>query len=435
MTQSLKLGDAGSQDGPNIKRLNRVPVIVAILLVVIFLAVIFYGLSSRGLHFGGDPQIEPSSARPASNDAERLKQGVPDGIIGEPQPVVVQPSPSEEPERPRNPFQREPEPTPTVVTAPEPTPGVGRGVGGRGCSANRTNRCSENTSASGWRASRQKAPPSTPPIAVNLKDLENTSAATTPTSQQTGLTTANRPASALDLYSAALQSGIGQNADPNGQASKQQFFNQDIADLGYLPNSVVPQMSPFELKRGSVIPATLITGINSDLPGRITAQVSQNVYDSATGRRLLIPQGAKLFGRYDSEVTFGQNRVLVVWTDIIFPNGSTLQIGGMAGTDGAGYGGFHDQVDNHYLRTFGSAILVALIGAGTEMLLPGDNSTSTTVDSASDAARRSFAETFGQISEQTVSKNLNVQPTLEIRPGYRFNILVDQDIIFPKAYQ
>jgi type IV secretory pathway VirB10-like protein len=121
MTQSLKLGDAGSQDGPNIKRLNRVPVIVAILLVVIFLAVIFYGLSSRGLHFGGDPQIEPSSARPASNDAERLKQGVPDGIIGEPQPVVVQPSPSEEPERPRNPFQREPEPTPTVVTAPEPT--------------------------------------------------------------------------------------------------------------------------------------------------------------------------------------------------------------------------------------------------------------------------------------------------------------------------
>ena len=90
MSESLKLGGAGPQDGPRIRRLNRVPVIVAILLVVIFLAVIFYGLSSRGLHFGGDPQIEPSSARPASNDAERLKQGVPDGIIGEPQPVVVQ---------------------------------------------------------------------------------------------------------------------------------------------------------------------------------------------------------------------------------------------------------------------------------------------------------------------------------------------------------
>lgn len=434
MTQSLKLGGAGPQDGPRIRRLNRVPVIVAILLVLIFLAVVFYGLSSRGLHFGGEQQIEPSSSRPASNDAERLKQGVPDGIIGEPQPVVIQPTPSVEPERRENPFQREPEPTPTVVTAPQPT------LEPEEVWRTRLQREQDEQVLREYQrlqiASIQaEGAAFDSPIAVNLKDLENASAAATPTVQQTGVTTANRPASALDLYSAALQSGIGQAADPNGQASKQQFFNQDIADLGYLPNSAVPQMSPFELKRGSVIPATLITGINSDLPGRITAQVSQNVYDSATGRRLLIPQGAKLFGRYDSEVTFGQNRVLVVWTDIIFPNGATLQIGGMAGTDGAGYGGFHDQVDNHYLRTFGSAILVALIGAGTDMLLPDDNSTSTTVDSASDAARRSFAETFSQISEQTVSKNLDVQPTLEIRPGYRFNILVDQDIIFPKAYQ
>lgn len=434
MSEALKLGGAGPQDGPRIRRLNRVPVIVAILLVLIFLAVIFYGLSSRGLQFGGDPQIEPSSARPASNDAERLKQGVPDGIIGEPQPVVVQPTPSVEPERPRNPFQREPEATPTVVTAPQPTLEPEEVWRAR-LQREQDEQVLREYQRQHMASIQAEGAAFDSPIAVNLKDLENTNAAATPTSQQTGVTTANRPASALDLYSAALQSGIGQAADPNGQASKQQFFNQDIADLGYLPNSVVPQMSPFELKRGSVIPATLITGINSDLPGRITAQVSQNVYDSATGRRLLIPQGAKLFGRYDSEVTFGQNRVLVVWTDIIFPNGSTLQIGGMAGTDGAGYGGFHDQVDNHYLRTFGSAILVALIGAGTEMLLPDDNSTSTTVDSASDAARRSFAETFGQVTEQTVSKNLNVQPTLEIRPGYRFNILVDRDIIFPKAYQ
>ena len=149
----------------------------------------------------------------------------------------------------------------------------------------------------------------------------------------------------------------------------------------------MPQISPFELKRGSVIPATLVTGINSDLPGRITAQVSQNVYDSATGHQLLIPQGAKLFGRYDSDVSFGQSRVLVVWTDIIFPNGSTLQIGGMAGTDSAGYGGFKDKVDNHYLRTFGSAILVALIGTGTDLLQPQDRSGIGATDSAADAAR------------------------------------------------
>ena len=227
----------------------------------------------------------------------------------------------------------------------------------------------------------------------------------------------------------------GAQDDPNGQAAKEDFFNQDIAELGYLPNAVVGQMSPYELKRGSIIPATLVTGINSDLPGRITAQVSQNVYDSATGRHLLIPQGAKLFGRYDSEVSFGQNRVLVIWTDVIFPDGATLQVGGMAGTDTAGYGGFSDEVDNHYLETFGSAILVALIGAGSEMMIPQDRNSSGTANSAEDAARRSFAESFGEFSEQTTSRNLDVQPTLEIRPGYQFNVLVDQDIVFPRAFQ
>ena len=134
-------------------------------------------------------------------------------------------------------------------------------------------------------------------------------------------------------------------------------------------------------------------------------------------------------------MSFGQNRVLVIWTDIIFPNGSTLQIGGMAGTDAAGYGGFTDKVDNHYFETFGSAILVALIGAGTEMMIPQDRNSFGTANSAEDAARRSFAESFGQISEQTVSRNLNVQPTLEIRPGYQFNVLVDQDTVFPGAFQ
>ena len=431
MTESLKLG--GSSQGPKIRRLNRVPIIVAIALVVVFFAVIFYGLSSRGLRFG-DGQIEPSLAQPASNDAERLKQGVPDGIIGEPQPAVqLQPVPRVEDEPARNPFERgrEEAPIPATTKTPALEPEeVWRARLQREFDEQMLREYNRQQMAS-IQADEAAA---NSPIAINLKGLESGSD-TTPAAAPQPRSTINRGTGALDLYSAALQAGIGpQNADPNGQAAKQQFFNQDIADLGYLPNSVVPQMSPFELKRGSVIPATLVTGINSDLPGRITAQVSQNVYDSATGHRLLIPQGAKLFGRYDSEVSFGQNRVLVIWTDIIFPNGSTLQIGGMAGTDTAGYGGFRDKVDNHYLQTFGSAILVALIGAGTEMLLPQDQGNTLNGNSSTDAARRSFTETFGQISEQTVSRNLNVQPTLEIRPGYRFNVLVDQDIVFPKAY-
>ncbi|MBU4527454.1 MAG: IncP-type conjugal transfer protein TrbI [Hoeflea sp.] len=433
MTQSLKLGSAGAESGPRIRRLNRVPIIVAIILVLVFLAAIFFGLSSRGLHFG-DRQIDTSLSQPASNDAERLKQGVPDGIIGEPKGIPMQPTPAVE----------RGEPTPNPFTPPDQslqktitpqTPALEPEVVWRA----RLQREQEEQMLREYHRQQMASiqaeeAAANSPTAVNLRGLDNENAMPVAASQQS-VSPAGKSGSAMDLYRAALQAGIGgQNTDPNGQVGKAQFFNQDIADLGYLPNSVVPQMSPFELKRGSVIPATLVTGINSDLPGRITAQISQNVYDSATGRRLLIPQGTKLLGRYDSDVSFGQNRVLVVWTDIIFPNGSTLQIGGMAGTDAAGYGGFNDKVNNHYLKTFGSAILVALIGAGTDMLLPKD-STTTTTDSAADAARRSFAQTFGQISQQTVSKNLNVQPTLEIRPGYRFNVLVDQDIVFPKAYQ
>jgi len=243
-----------------------------------------------------------------------------------------------------------------------------------------------------------------------------------------------------DLYAATLRAaagGKGSMADPNNQQGKIAFLNQDIADIGYLPNQVIPQISPFELKRGSVIPATLITGINSDLPGRITAQVRQHVYDSATGHRLLVPQGSKLFGRYDSEVSYGQERVLVIWTDIIFPNGATLQIGGMAGVDTKGYGGFTDKVDNHFWRIWGSAILVAAIGTGVDMALPQSNRNAfgVTQDDPTDAARRNFAETFGRVADQTIDRNMDIQPTLEIRPGYNFNILVDQDIVFPGAYQ
>ncbi len=239
----------------------------------------------------------------------------------------------------------------------------------------------------------------------------------------------NDKSNAQDLYAAALKSGVGQGVDPNGQASKEGFLYRDIKDLRYL-NQVVPQLSSFELKRGSVIPVTLITGLSSDLPGRITAQVSQNVYYSATGHRLLVPQGAKLFGRYDSKVSFGQDRVLIVWTDLIFPDGSTLQISGMAGTDAEGYGGFRDKTDRHLWRAFGSAALVALIGTGIDMSMP-ESSTLATQDTASDAARRNFAESFGRVAEQTISRNLNAQPTITIRPGYKFNVLVDQDIVFP----
>ncbi|UXT85275.1 IncP-type conjugal transfer protein TrbI [Agrobacterium tumefaciens] len=431
MVQSLQLGTAGNADDQqSMRRLNRLPIIVAIVVIVLFFGVVIIGLSWRGLSFNRGNELDTTTTSPATTFGDQLKRGVSDGIIGEPEQREV--------------FQ----PTPVVVER-EP---MREAVVERQNKV-QTERRSHLEPEAEWKArlkreqdeqilreaQRQRmaslqarATALDSPLKVDVSEVQKSASETRADARQPLNATAN---SASDLYSAAMKSGLlGQNADQNSQSSKEDFFNQDIKDLGYLPNQVVPQFSPYELKRGSVIPATMITGLNSDLPGRISAQVSQNVYDSATGYRLLIPQGAKLFGRYDSKVSFGQERVLVVWTDLIFPNGSTLQIGGMSGTDAEGYGGFKDKVDRHLWRTFGSAALVAIIGTGIDMSMP-ESSTLATQDTASDAARRNFAESFGRVAEQAISKNLNVQPTIRIRPGYKFGVLVDQDIVFPNAYR
>jgi type IV secretory pathway VirB10-like protein len=431
MVQSLKLGGSpNSEAGPGIRRLNRLPIVLAGVLVVLFFAVIIYGLTSRGLYFGDDEGIGAASNNPASTYADQLKRGVPDGIIGEPVEVtMLAPTPSAPAQAEKiadNPFAIVPPSDERTMEQRESDDDWQKRLERE----QREQYARERHRQQMARLQAKEAALDSP-LTVDLDKLEGTINQDPPDTGKAPAT--SNPAG--ELYAAALQAGIGgQNLDLNGQRNKEDFFNADIRELGYLPNRLVPQLSPYELKRGSVIPATLITGINSDLPGRISAQVSQNVYDSATGYHLLVPQGTKLFGRYDSNVSFGQSRVLVVWTDIIFPNGSTLQIGGMAGTDARGNGGFKDEVNNHYFKTFGSAILLAIIGTGIDMAIP-QSSTRSDRDRASDAARRNFAETFGRVTEHTIKKNLDVQPTLEIRPGYKFNVLVDQDIAFPGPYR
>ncbi|WP_027584625.1 IncP-type conjugal transfer protein TrbI [Bradyrhizobium sp. Ai1a-2] len=431
MVQSLKLGGAPEGESTGIRRLNRLPIILAIVLIIVFFAVIFYGLTSRGLYFRREAGIDTASSNSASTYADQLKKGVANGIIGDQEAQTFQPPPPQPDTRKPagNPFSGRQQTEAAAGPQLEPD-ALWRARLEREAhepylreqQRQRMARVQANGTAHDS------------PLAINLSKLQTSSAPMSNAAPST--TTTPGPArGASDLYAAALRAGFGmQNIDPNGQTAKEDFFNADLKKLGYLPNKVVAPTSAYELKRGSVIPATLITGINSDLPGRITAQISQNVYDSATGHQLLIPQGAKLLGRYDSKISFGQSRVLVVWTDIIFPNGSTLQIGGMAGTDGEGYGGFNDQVDNHYFQVFGSAILIAAIGAGIDMSMPA-SSPYGYQQTPTDAARNSFAESFGRVAEQTISKNMNVQPTLEIRPGYVFNVLVNQDMVFPGAYR
>jgi type IV secretion system protein VirB10 len=189
------------------------------------------------------------------------------------------------------------------------------------------------------------------------------------------------------------------------------------------------------LRAGFVIPATLISGINSDLPGQIMGQVSQNVYDTPTGRHLLIPQGSRLIGSYSSDVSYGQSRVLVAWQRIVFPDGKALDIGAMPGADSAGYAGFKDQVNNHYFRLFGSAFLMSAVTAGITISQDDNNVGTGNRQRASDAMSEALGQQLGQVTAQLIAKNMNIAPTLEIRPGYRFNVIVTKDMTLSKPYQ
>lgn len=218
--------------------------------------------------------------------------------------------------------------------------------------------------------------------------------------------------------------------DLNRQAEKREFLDSfDKAASPYLNQTRIPAISPHEVKAGFIIPGVMISGINSDLPGQIIGQVRQNVYDSATGRFLLIPAGAKLVGTYDSSVSAGQERVLVAWNRIIFPDSSSVSIEAMPGADKSGFAGFHDKVDNHYWRTFGNAALLSLFSAGIQLSQP-QAAVSGTYNSQQIMAAE-IGRQLGRLGMQLTQRNLNIQPTLEIRPGFQFSIMVTKDMILP----
>lgn len=218
----------------------------------------------------------------------------------------------------------------------------------------------------------------------------------------------------------------GLNA-PNGQSAKRVFLNQQPIESDYLKTTRVAPLSPYEIKAGSVIPAIMIGGVNSDLPGQLIAQVTENVYDSARGCYLLIPQGAKLVGTYDNNITFGQNRTLVGWHRIIYPDASSLNLGLMPGVDESGYAGFHDKVDNHLLRLFGQAFLLSIFSAGVQLGTPqanvGQNYNSSQIVASA------IAQQMGELGMEIVRRNMDIAPTLIDRPGYLFNVMVTKDMI------
>jgi type IV secretory pathway VirB10-like protein len=215
---------------------------------------------------------------------------------------------------------------------------------------------------------------------------------------------------------------------PSSQARKLAFVGAKADKETTNPHALAAAPSPYAIMAGSIIPASLITGLNSDLPGSTIAQVTENVYDTVTGEHLLVPQGTKLFGKYDSVVAFGQKRALVVWTRLILPNGNSIVIENLPATDVAGYAGLEDEVDFHTWQLLKGIGLATLLGVGTQLSLDNDES------DLVKALRESVQQTTNRAGQRLIERQLDVQPTITVRPGWPLRVIVSRDLVL-KPYQ
>jgi type IV secretion system protein VirB10 len=242
---------------------------------------------------------------------------------------------------------------------------------------------------------------------------------TRPTSTSSAQPTA-ATAPPADLASLGL---APQPATPSAQDRQLAFLNQTPDKRTVSPDRVTAPASANVLQAGAIIPAALITGIRSDLPGQITAQVTENVYDSPTGHILLVPQGTRIIGQYDNGVGFGQRRVLLVWNRLIFPNGRSIVLERLPGADAEGYAGLEDGVDYHWGELFKAAALSTLLSVGAEA------GTSQDENNLVQALRSGASNSISQTGQQIVGRQLNIAPTLTIRPGFPVRIIVTRDLV------
>ena len=217
---------------------------------------------------------------------------------------------------------------------------------------------------------------------------------------------------------------VDAGAAQNMQDRKTAFLNASTDRRTVSGDRLQAKASPYVVQAGTVIPAALITGIRSDLPGQITAQVTEAVYDTPTGQYLLIPQGAKLIGQYDSSVAFGQSRVLLVWTRLIMPDGASIVLERQPGADAGGYAGLEDQVNYHWWELAKAAVLSTILSVGAEAGMSTNN-----YGSLADALQLGMSQSINQSGQQIVQRELNIQPTLTIRPGFPVRVIVTRDLV------
>jgi type IV secretion system protein VirB10 len=232
------------------------------------------------------------------------------------------------------------------------------------------------------------------------------------------------PSSATAVAQPGSAAMNGGSSDLTSQDRKLAFLHANIDRRTTSTDRVQPAASQYVLQAGAVIPASLITGLRSDLPGQITAQVTEAVYDSPTGKILLIPQGARLVGQYDAQIAFGQSRALLVWNRLIMPNGKSIVLERQPGADTEGYAGLEDEVDNHWGMLFKAAILSTVLSVGSEAGMSGNNN-----GSLAEAIQQGMSQSVNQTGQQVVSRSLNIQPTITIRPGFPVRVLVTHDLV------
>jgi type IV secretory pathway VirB10-like protein len=225
-----------------------------------------------------------------------------------------------------------------------------------------------------------------------------------------------------------------EDSDPNLQAQKNAFLDTEGATKthDYLQTRLQHPRSPYEVKAGTIIPALLITAINSDLPGPVIGQVRENVYDTVSGNYLLIPQGARLIAHYDSNVAWGQERVLVCWNRLVFPNGDSVGLECMPAADLAGAAGLTDEVNEHWVRILKGAAVASLLAATTQYVAGNTTGYNPTVPQM---WAHGAADNINQVGQQITGRNLNIQPTITVRPGFSVNVIVTKDLVLPTPYR
>lgn len=402
--------------GMGVRRLNRVPLFIVGALILIVVAAISYTYFQR--------LAQQRAIARAQLDAGNVKSLA---------TAPFSPEAAGPPKPPELPTDTTPSAdvnqTP-IVPAPLPQPDPDMDARLRLIRRVEENKFAANEAALGAEAgvqsfaARRNGNGAAPPPGNTLGQLPN---------QMAGIDNAAQLASSTEMsgLGGAGFYGAGQPSDPNRQDHKRNFLSSKPELDTYLNHTrTAPIAAALEVKAGTIIPGVMIGGVNSDLPGQIIGQVRENVYDSATGQNLLIPAGARLVGTYDSTVTTGQRRALVAWRRIIYPDGSSVSLDLMPGADTSGYAGFSDKVDNHYWRIFGNAFMLSLFSAGIQLSQPDSGNQFGGYDSQQILAAE-LGRQLGQLGMEMTRRNLDIQPTLEIRPGYRFVVMVTKDMVLP----